>query len=176
MIAPRIGCPCFAVRAQAHGSCPAREADVSHVWMAPAWQGGGDLWRLVGCGHVFGVSSAVISARPDEHPREAGVPINGTRFVRSGSNGVCLPCIRQCAIISLCPCHSVQAAIGPEFIALTSPARLRRFSAWPRSHAPCGWRVRWPQPSPASSPACVPANPPPGQPFFGPRSLPWPRG
>jgi hypothetical protein len=39
-------------------------------WL-PRDKGFGDFRQLVGCGHVFGVSSAVLPARPDERPREA---------------------------------------------------------------------------------------------------------
>lgn len=46
--------------------------------------------RRLGCG---------VQARLDERPREIRVPINGTRLLPSGSAGVLLLCVRQCAII-----------------------------------------------------------------------------
>ncbi len=86
-------------------------------------------------------------ARPDERPPEARVPINGTRLRRSGPNGVSLPHVRQFAIISLCPRHLVQASSsGLQSYLLKPVSRLRPFSAWPRSPAPCDWPKRWLQP------------------------------
>jgi hypothetical protein len=42
------------------------------------------------------------------------------------------------------PRHFGQAAQGPEFIAVTRPARPRPFAASPGSDAPCGWHVLGP--------------------------------